>query len=626
MAKKNKSASGDASVPGAITIEQAKTLGGLFRHRVRHTPDAVSHHYYDHEAGRWRQLTWRGMAAYVARFQAAMAGESLKAGDRVAIMLPNGPEWIAADQAALGLGMVVVPLYVDDNPGNVAYMLEHSGARLVVLQDAAAWSALGDEHRNRLTDVRRVICVGSATGGDDARLRPLDQWLPASATRLRALDKDPQALASIIYTSGTTGRPKGVMLTHHNLLWNARASWEIHPTGPDDVGLSFLPLAHSYERTAGYYTSLVGGLQLAFSRSIAQLMEDFQVIRPTATNAVPRIFERVYGVIQEQLADKSPTGRRLFQLAVKVGWERFERQQGRGRRRLSHLLWPLLDAAVAAKIRGLFGGRLQLATAGGAALSPEVSRLFIAMGVPVMQGYGLTEASPVVSTNRREDNDPASAGAVLPGIRVSLQQNGELLVQGPGVMKGYWRDPEATRKAIDEGGWLHTGDKVDKLEQNRIYLIGRFKEILVMANGEKTSPVDMEQAILRDPVFDQVMVIGEARPYLTALAVLAPRGRQLARDLGADPERPEAQVDQRLEAALLERVAGQLGDFPRYAQVRRLAAVEPAWTPRNGMLTPTLKLRRRRIVEVHHDLIEGLYAGHARVAATTASRNARVAG
>ncbi|HYW05088.1 MAG TPA: long-chain fatty acid--CoA ligase [Gammaproteobacteria bacterium] len=625
MAKKNTRASGDASNSTAITVEEAGTLGGLFRQRVKRTPDNVAHHYFDPDSGEWRQITWRKLAEYVARFQAAMEGEELKPGDRVGIMLSSSPEWVAVDQAALGLGLVTVPLYLDDNAGNTAYMLEHSGARLAFVRTGSDWTSL-HAYMDRLGEVQRVVCVDTAAGCEDARVLSLDRWLPPSASKLRALDKDPNALATIIYTSGTTGRPKGVMLTHHNLLWNARATWDAVPTYPDDIGLSFLPMAHAYERTSGYYHSLVSGLQTAFNRSIDQLMEDFATIRPTTTNAVPRIFERIYGVIQDGLASKSGFARALFELTVDVGWSRFERQQGRDSWHPSHLLWPLLDAMVAKKIRALFGGRLRFTTAGGAALSPDVSRMFVGVGIPVLQGYGLTEASPVVSTNRLYDNDPSSVGPRLSGVQVKMQQNGELLVNSPGVMKGYWRDPEATRKAIDETGWLHTGDKVARLEHNRIYLTGRFKEIVVMASGEKTSPVDMEQAIMIDPIFEQVMVIGEARPFMAALVVLSERGAQHVKGLGFDPASDEQLRDERLEAALLERVAEQLKDFPHYAQVRRMAVLRETWTPQNGMLTPTMKLRRRRILEAHQDLIDYLYEGHAQVSATAASRNVRVAG
>lgn len=625
MGKKNQTAADRASVAGAITPEEAGTLGGLFRQRVKRTPDAISHRYYDHQSGQWRQMTWRQMAEYVARFQVAMAAEGFQVGDRSAILLPNGPEWVAADQAILGMGMVVVPLHLDHQAATLAYILENCGARMLLLRDVEAWRRL-QRHVGRLAQLKRVITLRAPEEPTDARVVGLEQWLPATATRLSARDTDPQALSTIIYKPGVT-RPPGVMLSHHNILWNAWACSEMNRAGAGDVALSFLPLAHSLERTVGCYQAMLQGVTVAFNRSVDRLMDDMQRVRPTVMLSVPRIFERIHAGLSEEVERRGRRWRALLDATVEVGYSRFERRQGRGSWRPGHLLWPLLDRLVARRVRMLFGGRLRYAVSSGAALSPNVARLFLGCGVDLRQGYALTEAGPMVSCNPGNANEPRSVGIRLPDVRVKMQQNGELLVSSPGVMLGYWQDPEATRKAIDETGWLRTGDKVSGLERNRIYLSGRFKQVVVMSTGEKVSPAELELALVTDPAIGQVMVLGEGRPYVAALVVLAePERDAYLQALQLDPRDPQVHRSRALEADLLRRSRHRLDGFPRYARIRRVAVMPEPWTVENGMLTPTRKLKRRRVLAENADVVARLYAGHAGAELTDIARNVRVAG
>ena len=266
---------------------------------------------------------------------------------------------------------------------------------------------------------------------------------------------------------------------------------------------------------------------------------------------------------------------------------------------------------MADKIRDRLGGRLRIAVCGGAPLSETVAKLFIGLGVPLLQGYGMTETSPVVSANRLDDNVPDSVGRPLPGVRCRIGRDEELLVKSPGVMLGYWRRPEASAEIMDAEGWLHSGDKARMDAEGHLYITGRLKEIIVLSNGEKLPPADMEMAIALHPLFDQVLICGEGRPYLVALAVLNPRHWEaLAREQGLDPADPAALRDPALLERVLEMVAGQLRAFPGYAQVRRIALTLEPWSVENGLLTPTLKPRRSRIMARYHDDIEALYEGH----------------
>jgi long-chain acyl-CoA synthetase len=340
---------------------------------------------------------------------------------------------------------------------------------------------------------------------------------------------------------------------------------------------------------------------------VQQLAEDLQQVRPTLMIAVPRVFERFYGRIQQQIAEGSAVKRWLFRATESVGSRRFEHGQGRGNWSPALLLWPLLSHLVAAKVLGRLGGRLRLAVSGGAALSGPVGRLFVGLGLPLLQGYGLTETSPVISVNTPENNDPASVGPPLPGLEWRLSEEGELQVRSPWVMMGYWNNPEATAQVLEKDGWLHTGDKV-AFRDGRFYITGRLKEILVLSNGENVPPGDLESAILLDGLFEQAMVVGEGRPFLSAVLVLSrERWQGFARDLGVDPERPESLTDSRVVGAVTGRVASQLREFPGYARVRRVVLSLDPWTVDNGLLTPTMKLRRARVLEAHGDAVEALY-------------------
>ncbi|MBU3903819.1 MAG: AMP-binding protein, partial [Gammaproteobacteria bacterium] len=379
----------------------------------------------------------------------------------------------------------------------------------------------------------------------------------------------------------------------------------------DDLLLSFLPLSHTFERTCGYYLQVMTGATVAYARSIPLLSEDLQTIHPTILISVPRIYERIYSAISAKLEEGPPLRKKLFHLAVEVGWARFEQEQGRGPWKASFLLWPLLDKLVAKKLLARLGGRLRTAVTGGAALDADISRMFVGLGLPVVQGYGLTETSPIVTGNHLDNNFPDSVGQPIRGVQVKLGAQNALLVKGPNVMMGYWNNPEATRAMIDEEGWLNTGDIARISETGHVYITGRLKEIIVMANGEKIPPADMEAAILHDPLIDQVMILGEGKPYLVALAVLNPVvWPDIAAKVGVRPDMPESLSDSNVEAKVLRRIARNIRAFPGYAKVNRVLLLTEPWTIDNGLLTPKLSMKRDKIVAKFAREIDALYEGH----------------
>ncbi|MDH5178530.1 MAG: long-chain fatty acid--CoA ligase [Gammaproteobacteria bacterium] len=592
-----------------ITPTDAVSLPGLFYKRVQRSKDAVAYRYFDADKEKWLDLTWGEMAAEVARWKEALKRENLAYGDRVGLMLRNCQHWVMYEQAALALGLVIVPLYTNDRADNIAYIAQHADLKVILFDTEEQWLAL-KESLDQFGNVKRFVSIHYIKDPSEPRLKPRSEWLPESAPPLEQPTIDKQALASIVYTSGTTGRPKGVMLSHNNILSNAYACSQCEAFYTSDQFLSFLPLSHMFERTAGYYMPMLVGATVNYARAVDKLAEDLQTIHPTVLVTVPRIFERVRNKIKDQLEHKSPIARKLFNMAVETGWLRYQIKQKKASWHPRVLLWPLLNVLVAKKIMGKLGGRMRLAVSGGAPLTFEIAQMFIGLGLNISQGYGMTESSPVVCTNRLADNEPASVGQVLPGVQVKLGERNELLVKGDNVMLGYWQNEEATKETIDADGWLHTGD-VARIDGEHIYITGRIKEIIVLANGEKVPPSDIEMAIGNDSLFEQAMVIGEGKPYLSALLVLnREHWNELAAELAVNANDTAVLNSEKVTSAVVSRIAAQLSNFPGYAKIPRVYCMLSPWTIEEGLITPKMSLKRNKILEKYAAQVEELYAGH----------------
>jgi long-chain acyl-CoA synthetase len=541
------------------------------------TPDRVL--YKSWERDRWNDCTARDMLALAARWQQAFRRQGFEKGDRIAICLKNGVQWVAIDQAALGLGLVVVPLYVIDNAENVAWCIANSESRLLVLDNPRVLGKL----REIVPTLPHIVCIEAAP---EPGIDTLESFLPppgAPVPDFEVQRVEPDALATIAYTSGTTGKPKGVKLTHQNILSNVLASAKMIELRDTDTALSVLPLSHMFERTCGYYLMLHASVCVAHSRGIQQIAEDLATVRPTLLVAVPRLFERFLARIDAALA-ASMVKRKLFDLTVHLGWKVFLGEANF----LERAAYGRLRSLVAKPIMDKLGGNLRLAAAGGAKLERRLAQTFIGLGLHMIQGYGLTETSPVIAANRETDNDPSSVGAPIEGVEYRLSEQNELLVRGPNVMQGYWRNPEATDKVLSPDGWLNTGDVVE-VRNGKIYIRGRSKDIIVLSNGEKFPPEEAEAAILNDPTFEQVALIGEGRPFVVLIA-----------------------VSQESDEKKLVRLANaQLKTFPRYVRVRRVIAVKEPWTIENGLLTPTMKVKRNVLTQRLENSIRAIYGSDA---------------
>lgn len=591
-----------------ISASVAQTLYGLFRERLNKTPDSPAYLNYCEKTQQWQTISWSDAARQIVYWQQALKAEGLSPGDRVALNLKNCPEWVFFDQAALSLGLITVPLYPDDRPDSLAFILQDADVKCLLLQNHHQWNrlkpSLSDEHQ-----LERVIIKSSDKFMLDAPAVYLDDWLNKDMSKpLIDWHAEPHQLATIIYTSGTTGKPKGVMLSHYNILSVASASLEHFKIQSDDLFLSFLPLSHTLERTAGYYLPMMTGAKVAFSRGIPQLANDIQQLKPSALIAVPRIFERIYQRVRANVSSQPWYKRLLFLLTHKIGWSYFLYKQQRHHWSPNFVLMPLLDKLVAKNIQALFGGQLRVAISGGAAIPHHVTELFIGMGVNLLQGYGLTETSPVISVNTLSDNEPYSVGQPIPTVKVKIAENSELLVHSPGNMLGYWNNHKATAKTIDSEGWLHTGDQAEISDSGHIFITGRIKDILVLSNGEKVSPADMEMAITSDELFEQALIVGEGKPFLSALIVLnAEQWLLLAQKLKLDAMDKHSLQDKSLQQYVIQQFRRLLHDFPAYAKIRRVNLSLSPWTIENGMLTPTMKIKRPKLIEAHQQIIAGFY-------------------
>ncbi len=572
------------------------TISGLFAERVRRSPDKVAYRQRDAVVN-WQGYTWREMAEQVARWRTAFAASGLKRGDRVAILHYNSIEWVCFDIAALGLGLVTVPLGLSDGPPTWVEQLAETGARLLVAGQRAYWTAMSGQ-TDHLSEVGMVVCLDNGESCPGRCVNVTD-WLPAEVT-----PTDPAvhagSLATITYTSGTTGRPKGVMLTQANMLAAALAPLERNPGYLEDVFLSFLPMAHIFERTTEYYLAIACGGEMAFARSPDNLPEDFATIRPSVIMGVPRIYERLWNGVESSAAGNRPA-RWLIGRAGTLG---LRRDNDGLIVRFQH--W-LLERFVGRKLLRHLGGRVRIAVSGGAPLAAQLATRLRAVGLPLIEGYGLAEAAGPVTGDNLLEYEPGSVGRPFSEMKIRISRDGEILLKSPSVMSGYWNRPEETAKVLSGDGWLRTGD-LGEMRNGRLYVHGRMRDLVILSTGDKLAPSDIESWLMADPLFAQVMVLGNDRPMIVALAVLdIEHWRRFSQEQGLDPSAPNSPVSER---ALLARIARRLDMMPEYAQVRRIHASLEPWTVEDGLVSVALKIRRAEVEKRFGSEIEHLYAGH----------------
>src|SRR6266851_4930880 len=564
--------------------------------------------------GRWESISSQEFLRHVAGLSTALVELGIKPGDRVGLFAANRPEWHTADFAINGSGAVTVPIYFNESPDRMTYILKHCGAKVVFVVGAHQLQKLLAA-RPSLPELEQIIV---ADGGADVpseclRYETLIAGSSAadiSSYRLRASQVLPGQLASLIYTSGTTGEPKGVMLTHSNFCSN------VHDIGRDfsldpaqDVALSFLPLAHIYGRTLDYIY-IFGGTPLAYVESLEAVAQALLEVRPTITAAVPRFFEKIYARIVEQGSKATGVKRMLFDWAMNVAQRAAPwRATGAPASLALKAQWKLADKLVYKKFRLGLGGRLRIISSGGAPLSQALAEFYWTVGIPIYQGYGLTETSPIVSSNYPE-NRMGSSGKPIPNVQVRAAEDGEILVKGPCVMQGYYKNPEATREILSEDGWFRTGDIGHMDKDNYLFITDRKKDLLKTAAGKFVAPQPIENALKTSPYILNAMVIGDRRKFIVALVAPNPvtvsaKAAEQGIRFSSNAEMAAHPWVHSLIDAEIKRLTVYLA---QYETIKRFALLPEDFTFDNGSLTFTLKLKRRVVEQNYREAIDKLYA------------------
>ncbi len=564
--------------------------------------------------GRWEPTSSAEFLRRIAGLSNALEQLGVKTGDRVGLFAPNRPEWHVADFAILGLGAADVPIYFNESPDRIVYILNHSGAEVVIVAGEMQARRLL-ECRSRLKSVKHIICAAAPPdlGEDILRYETLVAATGDAAIaeyRLRAARVTSDQVATIIYTSGTTGEPKGVMLTHNNLSSNEQTSVEPYHMVPADTAVSFLPLSHVYERVTSY-AYLFHGVSVAYVERMDDLPQALLEVHPTLAAAVPRVFEKLYANVMQKGHASTGSKRRIFDWAMRVSKEAVRwKAYGEEAPSWLHLRWKIADRIVYSKIREGIGGRFRAFISGGGPLARELAEFFWAVGVPVYQGYGLTETSPVVSANYPGANKVGSVGRPIEHVSVRIAEDGEILVQGPCVMKGYYLKPEDTSAVISPDGWLATGDIGRLDEEGYLYVTDRKKDLFKTAAGKFVAPQPIENLLKVNPLILNAVLVGDAHKFIAALivpnfanveAAARVQGRTFAshEQIAADPWVHE----------LIGREVAQLNaKLAQYETIKRFALLDHDFTFDGGQLTYTLKLKRRVIAERYSKIIEELYA------------------
>jgi long-chain acyl-CoA synthetase len=590
------------------------TLTRLFFDAVERfdKPDALQHK----ENGVYKPISSRALAERVRRAALGLAEVGIAPGDRVGIMSENRPEWAIADYACLTASLTDVPLYPNLPAEQAAYILRDAGAVAIFVSDAVQAAKISHV-RATLPALRQVITFAAErhAGADltlaelEARGATVDTDVRRAAYRERALAVKPGDLATLIYTSGTTGDPKGVMITHDNLYSNVMGSAVQIPFAGNDTGLSFLPLSHIFERMAGHYLMFHVGCSIAYAESIDTVPIDMQTVKPTIVLSVPRLYEKMYARVLENALAGGAAKKRIFFWARRVA-ERWAdvRLAGRVPRGLLALQYRLAQKLVFSKLKARTGARLRYFVSGGAPLAAEINKFFYAAGLEILEGYGLTETSPVISVNTPTAFRIGTVGKPIPGVEVMIASDGEILTRGPHVMQGYYNKPEATREAIDADGWFHTGD-IGELRDGFLSITDRKKDIIVTAGGKNIAPQPIENLIKTNKYVSQAVLIGDKRKFPSVLVV--PNWEQLEKYAKLKniiwTDRAQLLQMPTIRAKMEKEVFGQLGSLARFEMPKKLALLEHDFSIERGELTPKLSVKRRVIDKTYKSVIDALY-------------------
>lgn len=587
-----------------------ETLPQLILHATRNISNPRA--FLRKVQGRYEPLSASDFERLATETALGLRALGVAPGAPVGLLAASRVEWAVSDAGIQLAGALTVPIYPTLSAEQVGFILRHAGCRVLFAENAAQATKLSEFPEIEVVQMagdcppgRRTLAMLQASGADQG---------PAAAAALltEALALPPDALCSLIYTSGTTGDPKGVLLSHRNVVSNLEAALAVIPLSAADTALSFLPLSHLLERTAGFYAMLRVGATIAYAESFDSVPRNLLEVRPTVMIGVPRFYEKVYGRVHDEALRGGWLRKRIFL------WARHTGDAWAERRLTGHQVPPALalQAALARRlvlrrVAERTGGRLRFFVSGGAALAPSVAKFFYAAGLPILEGYGLTETSPIVSVNSLADPRLGTVGRALPGVQLNLNHEGEILTRGPHVMQGYLNDPEGTRAMIDADGWLATGDIGELDSAGFLRITDRKKDLLVTAGGKNVAPQPIESRFKLDPYIAECVLIGDGQPFIAALIVPDfEHLRAFARQTGLAAETSADLVAAPEVQALFGRRLAQLNQgLARYESVRGFRLLDHELSLAAGELTPSLKVRRRKILERYADLVEDIYAG-----------------
>lgn len=575
------------------------------------------------ESGTYTQMTYRRLWERIKHFSAGLKAKGISNQDKLAILAHSGPMWTISDFSAASLHVTNVPIYPTIPAEQVKYMIDNAEATCIVVQDQGQYEKvleagvdmklivvmLPSEDFKQTNEVMSFEAI-EALGIE----QPYESW----KENWEKIERDD--LLTIIHTSGTTGNPKGVMLTHGNILANLEgALFWIFELRPTDKTLSYLPVSHVFERLAGHFLPLSSGATIAYAESIHTISENLKEVKPNVVTSVPRLFEKVYASIMKKMNEGSPVKRKIFNWALKVGEERYQYYLKAGTDELIkqdylpkslYKKWKRADKLVYQAIHEELGGNITTMVSGGGTLNPEIAKFFWSLNVPILEGYGLTETSPIVSTNPMLEARIGTVGRVLPNTDVTIAEDGEVLVKGPSVTQGYYRDEEETNNSFTEDGWFKTGDIGDFDEYGYLRILDRKKRLLVLSTGMNVAPAPIESAINESPYIGQSLVVGDNEKYI--LALVNPEYEALTewatkRGLNYESNEALSQLPE-VKAMFEEEISKRTKRFTNYSRPKKIIVIGKEWTIDTGELTPKLSLKTNVIEDRYADVIKATYS------------------
>ncbi|MDD8016888.1 MAG: long-chain fatty acid--CoA ligase [Bacteroidota bacterium] len=565
----------------------------------------------------YRDISYKQLRRHVELFTLGLSSLGVKRHDKIAIISENRPEWVIADMAIVTLGAVSVPIYPTLTPKQIEYIFNDAQVSIVVVSNQSQFHKIR-KIKNDVRTLHTAIVMSDRDVESDDFVHGFSEVYPLGE-RIEQQNKNffstitqqskPSDLLTIIYTSGTTGNPKGVMLTHHNLVSNIKASAEVIPIGSSDTLLSFLPLCHSFERMAGYYTAMACGATVAYAESAETVRDNLLEIRPTIMTAVPRLFERIQSRILKSVDGGSATKKKIFDWAIDVG-----RRYAKAKRRsyVNPLLaaqQTLADKLVFSKLRERTGGRLKFFVSGGAALPRELGEFFEAAGIIIIEGYGLTETSPVLCVNRLDDYEYGTVGKPIEGVSIKIAEDGEILAKGPNIMKGYYNNPKGTKEVIDHDGWFHTGDIGVFDSKGHLMITDRKKHLFVSSGGKNIAPQPIENLFLQSKFIDQFVLIGDRKMFLSALVVPdIDAVQEFAEKNKITYLNPKDLLQKNEIYSMIEQDIHSLQkDLAHFERVRKFVLLDKPFSIEEGEMTPTLKIKRNIVEQRYAHLIDDMY-------------------